>query len=188
MVNNAKVLAPDIMAGNGVVHVIDQVLSPLMSILEVAGSMPEAFGTLTELVMEAGLLEALNVEGPLTLFAPTNEAFAALDNETVAYLLNDPAALAEVLLYHVYPGIVLAQDLADGTVLTMANSMTTTIAMSPTNANVTYGDSTAALATEAGYYINDAEIVAADVLATNGVIHIIDSVITPTLLRKYRKA
>jgi transforming growth factor-beta-induced protein len=127
MVNDANVVATDLMSGNGIFHVIDKVLNPLQTITDLAVSLPDTFSTLVDLVVLAGRDEVLQGEGPFTLFAPTNEAFAALDDATVQFLLNDTAALTDVLLYDVFPGIGLSGDLENGAVITMANNETTTI-------------------------------------------------------------
>ena len=120
------------------------------------------FNTLVAAVKAAGLVEALQGKGPFTVFAPTDEAFAKLPAGTVEALLKDPKALANILLYHVVPGAVKAAAVTDG--LTAK-----TLQGSPVTFKVMDGKA----------MIDGANIVATDVMASNGVIHVIDSVILP---------
>lgn len=121
------------------------------------------FETLVAAVSAAGLVETLQGEGPFTVFAPTDEAFAALPEGTVESLLADPeGALTQILLYHVVPGKVMSTDLSDG--------MTAeTVQGSPVTFSIQDGV----------VKVNDATVVAADIEASNGVIHVIDAVILP---------
>ncbi len=119
------------------------------------------FTTLVAAVQAAGLVETLKGEGPFTVFAPTDEAFAALPAGTVEGLLADPAALAAILTYHVVAGKVMSTDLTEGMTAATVNGAHITITL------------------EGGAKVNGANIVAADVAATNGVIHVIDAVILP---------
>jgi len=121
------------------------------------------FTTLVAAVEAAGLVETLKGEGPFTVFAPTDEAFAALPEGTVEALLEDPEALAAVLTYHVVAGKVMSGDLSN-------NMMATTV----NGADVT-------IMTEGGVMVNDANVVTADIEASNGVIHVIDAVILPPM-------
>ena len=122
-----------------------------------------SFGTLVAAVQAAGLVDTLKGDGPFTVFAPTDEAFAALPNGTVETLLlpENKDQLVAVLTYHVVPGKVMSTDLSDG--------MTAT--------TVQGGDVT--IGTTDGVTVNGANVVAADVAASNGVIHVIDAVILP---------
>lgn len=120
-----------------------------------------SFTTLVAAVEAAGLVETLKGEGPFTVFAPTDEAFAALPEGTVEALLADPEALAAILTYHVVPGAVMSTDLSDGMTAPTVNG-----------AEITIG-------TEGGVTVNDANVITADVEASNGVIHVIDAVILP---------
>ncbi len=122
-----------------------------------------SFTTLVAAVEAAGLVDTLKGEGPFTVFAPTDEAFAALPEGTVEGLLADPEALAKVLTYHVVAGKVMSGDLT--------NEM-----MAPT---VNGADIT--IMTEGGVMVNDANVVTADIEASNGVIHVIDAVILPPM-------
>lgn len=121
------------------------------------------FTTLVAAVEAAGLVDTLKGDGPFTVFAPTDEAFAALPEGTVEGLLEDPEALAGILTYHVVAGKVMSGDLSDGMTAATVNGADITIM------------------TEGGVMVNDANVVAADVEASNGVIHVIDKVIMPPM-------
>ena len=121
------------------------------------------FETLVAAVQAAGLVDVLKGEGPFTVFAPTDEAFARLPEGTVASLLANPEALAEILTYHVVAGKVMAADV-----------------LGLTSAATVQGDALAISAANGIVRINDATVVAADVEASNGVIHVIDTVLIPT--------
>ncbi len=121
------------------------------------------FDTLVAAVQAAGLVETLQGDGPFTVFAPTDEAFAALPEGTLESLLEDPEALAEILTYHVVPGKVLAEDVVG---LTSATSV--------------QGSDIAIEIVDGGVVLNgSANVVATDVEADNGVVHVIDAVILP---------
>jgi uncharacterized surface protein with fasciclin (FAS1) repeats len=120
-----------------------------------------SFTTLVAAVQAAGLVDTLKGEGPFTVFAPTDEAFAALPEGTVEALLADPEALAAILTYHVVAGKVMSTDLSDGMMAATVNG-----------ADITIG-------TMGGVSVNGANVVTADIEASNGVIHVIDAVILP---------
>ncbi|MDJ0665227.1 MAG: fasciclin domain-containing protein [Acidimicrobiia bacterium] len=121
------------------------------------------FNTLVAAVQAAGLVETLQGEGPFTVFAPTDEAFAALPEGTLESLLEDPEALAEILTYHVVSGEVLAADV-------VGLDAATTVQGSDISIEVVDG----------GVVLNgSSNVVATDVLASNGVVHVIDAVILP---------
>ncbi len=121
------------------------------------------FNTLVAAVQAAGLVDTLSGEGPFTVFAPTDEAFAALPEGTLDALLADPEALAEILTYHVVSGKVLAADVVG---LTSATSV--------------QGSDIAIEVVDGGVVLNgSANVVTTDVEASNGVVHIIDAVILP---------
>ncbi len=123
------------------------------------------FTTLAAALEAAGLVETLKGEGPFTVFAPTDEAFAALPEGTVESLLADPSgALTEVLLYHVVPGKVMASD-----VVGLDGQQVETVGGAPITVSVSDGT----------VMINDATVIAPDVEASNGVIHVIDKVLLP---------
>ena len=118
------------------------------------------FTTLVAAVKAAGLVETLKGAGPFTVFAPTDAAFAKVPKATLDGLLADKAALTKVLTYHVVAGKVMAADVKAGHVKTVQGS-------------------DVAMATEGGVTVNGAKVVAADVAASNGVIHAIDTVLMP---------
>lgn len=168
MINDAMVILPDIEAANGIIHVIDTVILPpsiaAASLPDIVDTAAEAgqFTTLLVAAEAAGLVDTLKGEGPFTVFAPTDDAFAALGDETIAALLADPETLANILLYHVVPGEVLAADVAE-------------LASAETAA----GFPVVIKATDDGVMVNNANVVASDIMASNGVIHVIDAVILP---------
>ena len=118
------------------------------------------FSTLVTAVKAAGLVETLKGAGPFTVFAPTDAAFAKVPKATLDGLLADKAALTKVLTYHVVAGKVMAADVKAGHVKTVQGT-------------------DLAMATEGGVTVNGAKVVAADVAASNGVIHAIDTVLMP---------
>lgn len=159
-VNDSNVLAADIEAANGVVHVIDSVLLPPPDLVQVAVSNPE-FSTLVTALQAAGLVDALKGPGPFTVFAPNNAAFAKLPAGTIEALLADTNRLRHILLYHVHSGPrVRAADLVAGPLSTLQGA--------PLQVGL-----------EGGPRINQAQVLAANVEAGNGVIHVIDEVILP---------
>jgi len=163
MVDGAKVVSTDIEAGNGVIHVIDDVLAP-QPILDLVQTAQKAgtFETLIVAVNAAGLTETLRGAGPFTIFAPTDEAFAALPAGTLEALLADPDALAAVLTYHVVASEVPAAQVVGLTSATTVNGADVSISTSG-----------------GGVMVNDADVITTDVYATNGVIHVIDKVLLP---------
>jgi len=160
-VNEATVIETDIEASNGIIHVIDQVLLPPPSIAAIA-SASDDFSTLVAALDAAGLVETLAGEGPFTVFAPTNAAFAALPEGTVESLLNDIPALTSILLFHV-AGEKLAADDVVG-----SDSIAT---LEGTSAEV--------FVDENGVRIAGANISVTDIPAANGIIHVIDAVMIP---------
>jgi transforming growth factor-beta-induced protein len=122
-----------------------------------------SFTTLLTAATAAGLVETLQGEGPYTVFAPTDEAFAALPEGTLEALLADPEALKKVLLYHVVEGKVTSDQVVGLTTATTVEG--SPIAISVKDGTVSLNDS--------------AKVVTVDVMASNGVIHVIDAVILP---------
>ena len=120
------------------------------------------FTTLVAAVQAAGLVDALKAEGPLTVFAPTDEAFAKLPSGTVEALLADPDQLREILLYHVVPGTVSAAQ-----VVTLSSATTA------------QGSDVAIKVADGSVMINEALVTATDIETSNGVIHVVDAVIIP---------
>lgn len=162
----AKVTTTDVAASNGVIHAIDKVLVPpgVLNVVQMAQVNP-LFTTVVSSVVKANLQGALSGAGPFTVFAPTNNAFAAIQS-TVAGLTT--AQLIKVLTYHVLPAQVLAANIPFGTPVATVEGETLTI-NSGTPPTIT--DKTS---------IN-ASIVITDVRASNGVIHVINKVLIPTL-------
>jgi uncharacterized surface protein with fasciclin (FAS1) repeats len=198
MIDNANVIITDIQTTNGIIHVIDAVVIPgnaqadggsdavayksagfsfggwfaqairdgrfswltsrlsLYTVSQLAG-----LKTLNVAVKTADLRNTLRYDGPFTVFGPTNEAFAALPAGTLEALLQDTDALTNILLYHVTPGVVKAEDVVNLTEATMANGETVSISVN------------------GGVMVNDANVIAVDIMARNGVIHVIDGVLVP---------
>ena len=166
-INSAKVITADVGASNGVVHIINTVLTvpsgpSSKNIVELAVATPE-LSTLVAAVKAADLVGTLSGKGPFTVFAPTNEAFAALPTGVLANLLKpeNKAQLVDLLTYHVAAGAVHAKDLMDMQMLTTVEGK---------NVTVRTASSTV--------FINSAKVITADVGASNGVVHIIDTVLT----------
>lgn len=120
-----------------------------------------SFTTLAAALGAAGLVETLKGPGPFTVFAPTDDAFAALPDGAVDGLLADTAALAKVLTYHVVSGRVMSGDLTDGMTAPTVGGANLTISLAD------------------GASVNGASITQADIEASNGVIHVIDTVLMP---------
>jgi len=162
-IDGANITATDIKASNGVIHVIDSVILPENSnIVEVANS-AGSFGTLLAAAQAAGLADTLANGGPFTVFAPTDEAFAKLPEGTVQSLLQpeNKEKLAGILKHHVVSGKVYSTDLKD---TKKADSLNGTLKFWKEGN---------------GYTVNSSNIVAANIDAGNGVIHVIDSVMIP---------
>ena len=162
-INNAQVIVADVPADNGVVHVLDAVLiPPRVSVVDIIVN-SDVHNTLEAAVGAAGLVETLDGEGPFTVFAPTDDAFAALPDGTVEALLQDPqGALTDILLYHVVGAEAFSTDLMDGMTIPTINGKNVTVTIN-----------------EDGVFINDAQVIIADIPADNGVVHVIDAVLLP---------
>ena len=119
-----------------------------------------SFTTLATALQAAGLVDTLKGPGPFTVFAPTDAAFAKLPPDQLRALLADKPKLTAVLTYHVVPGVVMSKDVKAGTVKTVQGS----------NLNVT---------TMGGVKVNSANVTTVDIVADNGVIHVIDTVVLP---------
>jgi len=168
-VDQAKVTTPDVMASNGVIHVIDSVLipkaataPPSKNIVQTAVAAGQ-FETLVSLVKKAGLAGALSGPGPLTVFAPTDKAFAKVPKATLAALGKDKAKLKAVLLYNVAKGKVTS-----GKVVKMKSVKTI------------QGGSLPIMVAGGKVYVGGAQVTTPDVMASNGVIHVINKVLIPT--------
>jgi len=120
------------------------------------------FNTLVTAVKAAGLVETLKGEGPFTVFAPTDAAFAKVPTDTLNALLADKAALANVLTYHVVAGKVMAADV-----------------VKLTSAETVQGQAVSVEVKDGKVYVDGAQVVTTDIKASNGVVHVIDAVILP---------
>ena len=165
MVNDANVVTADVLALNGVVHIIDKVLMPPADLVDIP-TIATGTGYHTALVAalaQADLVATLQGTGPFTVFAPTDEAFTAAGIDLSTFdTVEENATLVDILTYHVVSGTVLSTDLTDGMTAAAVNT-----------------DSLTFTVNTAGVMVNDANVVTADVLALNGVVHIIDKVLMP---------
>jgi uncharacterized surface protein with fasciclin (FAS1) repeats len=172
-VNDSQVIIRDIPATNGIIHVIDAVLLPASqeeaapsgSIVDIALADPQ-FSTLVTALEAADLVSTLADETAVfTVFAPTDDAFAALGEETINSLLADIPTLTDILTYH-----VIADQAVDAATATSLNGSDVEMLNGSTVSISVQGDT---------LYINDSAVIAADVTATNGIIHVIDAVLIP---------
>ena len=163
----SNITATDIQASNGVVHLLDRVLLPADKDIVATASVLPDFSILVEAVAAAGLVSTLQGQGPFTVFAPTNAAFAALLAElgvTKEALFANKALLTSVLTYHVVPARVLKAEVPVGSPITSVQGQTFTV-----SASLAISDQR----------MRTSDIVAADVFTSNGVIHVVDKVILP---------
>jgi len=170
MVNDANVVTPDVMASNGIIHVIDTVLLPPapaavpQNIVKTAIAAGQ-FKTLAALLQKSGLVKTLG-SGTWTVFAPTDAAFAKVPKATLTKLGNNPALLKKVLLYHVVKGSVPASK-----VVTLNGKSVGTASGSPVKITIVGGN----------VFLNGStRVTKADVKASNGVIHVINKVLIPS--------
>ena len=175
----ANVTMTDIMTTNGIIHVIDTVVvadvaipTAAQSIVDVAAG-AGSFNTLVAALQATGLDTVLaNTGEQFTVFAPTDAAFALLGEETITALLNDTDTLSNILLYHVISGATILQDGAvsvaqsDSSLVTMANMQQSALSLSGSM-----------------LYVNASKVSMADIMADNGVIHVVDQVILPPAAR-----
>ncbi len=163
----SNITATDVAANNGVVHVIDKVILPANKNIVATAVADARFSILVEAVTAANLAGTLSGTGPLTVFAPTNDAFAAALTElnlSKAQLLGNVPLLTKILTYHVVNGRVLKADVPVGPAVTTVQGETFTV------------DATLAITDKRA---RKANIIVTDVLTSNGVIHAIDKVILP---------
>jgi len=174
-INMSEVIAPDVAATNGVIHAIDSVLLPSVSepaqdsaplnIVDTA----LAAGSFTTLVAALDATDLTSVladeSATFTVFAPTDDAFAALGQDTINALLADPAKLSDILLYH-----VIAEQAVD------ANAAT---ALAGTTVSMANGDDVAISLDNGELRVNQARVTTTDIVTSNGIIHVIDAVLTP---------
>ena len=169
-VNESKIVATDVLASNGVIHVIDTVLLPPMDqpapkdIIDVAVGNGN-FTILARALTEAGLIDVLKGDGPFTVFAPTDEAFAKIPSDQLDAILADKALLTKILTYHVVAGKLDAATVLDSCSLTSVEGSSINVSLQGSEA-----------------FVNQSKIIATDVFASNGVIHVIDTVILPPSL------
>jgi transforming growth factor-beta-induced protein len=166
---NVEVIITDIVTSNGVIHVIDTVLLPPAKLADIVDTAVAdgRFTTLVAAVQAAGLVDTLKGAGPFTVFAPTDEAFAKLPAGTVENLLKPEnlETLKNVLLYHVVSGNVMAAD-----VVTLDGKTADTVAGSAVNISVKDGK----------VFLNEnVQVIITDIVTSNGVIHVIDTVLLP---------
>lgn len=162
-VAGAKVTVTDIECSNGIIHVIDTVMMPSTKNIVGTAIGAGSFKTLAAALGAADLAEVLQTKGPFTVFAPTDEAFAALPTGTVESLLKpeNRDQLVAILKYHVVAGRVYSDQLEKGQVKTLSGK----------SINVDLSDR--------GAFINKSKVATADIDTTNGVIHVIDKVLLP---------
>lgn len=163
-IDQAEVVATDIACSNGVIHVIDQVILPSTDNIPATATKAGTFETLLAAAKAAGLVDVLSADQPLTVFAPTDEAFAKLPAGTVESLLRpeNKAQLVSILKYHVVSGRVFSSELLGGV-----------------GAKSLQGGLLKVTTTSGNASVNGAGLVATDIDASNGVIHVIDAVLIP---------
>jgi len=154
-VQNAKVVTADVEASNGVIHVIDTIILPPSNDIVQTAVAAGSFTTLAGALTSAELVNTLKGPGPFTVFAPNDAAFAKLSAVPTGQALKD------VLLYHVVAGAVGSGDLKAGAVPTQLAGKSVTVGLT------------------GGVKINASSVVTANIIAKNGVIHVIDTVLTP---------
>jgi transforming growth factor-beta-induced protein len=168
-VGESTITVTDIQCSNGVIHVIDSVLLPKLDSIPATAKAAGKFNTLLAAVEAAGLADVLSGPGPFTVFAPTDEAFAALPAGTVESLLKpeNKQKLVDILKYHVISGRVYDND-----------------AVKAGSGQTLLGRSVQVGFSADGIKINDASVVAKNIDASNGVVHVIDSVLIPTSMSR----
>lgn len=169
-VDSARVVKADIMATNGVIHVIDTVILPRKNIVETAVA-AGSFKTLATALKATGLDKALAGKGPFTVFAPTDAAFAKLPEGTLEALLQDKARLKSILLHHVVAGRTMSDAIPSPT-----KKQKHTV----TEVKSLQGTALVLERSRKGVRVSGASVIEADILTSNGVIHVIDEVILPS--------
>ncbi len=173
-INMSQVVSADVGASNGIIHVIDKVLLPppdmtaedpaLPNIVETAVA-AGSFNTLVAALQATGLDATLSGEGPFTVFAPTDAAFAILGEDTIGALLNDTDTLSDILLYHVIAG--------------QAVDATTAISLAGQSVEMANSDSVALSLNNGNLLVNRSVVTTTDIQTSNGIIHVIDAVLLP---------
>jgi len=172
-IDGAKVVTVDIECSNGIIHVIDSVILPSAKNIPATANQTGQFKTLLAAAKAAKLVDALSGDKPLTVFAPTDEAFARLPNGTVGSLLKpeNREQLKQIMLYHVVEGRVYSEQ-----------------ALKQNEAETLGGASLQISSRKGGAFINESKLTALDVEASNGVIHVIDRVLMPPKSKKVSQA
>jgi transforming growth factor-beta-induced protein len=163
MVAGSKVTTADVAASNGVIHVIDKIMMPpskdIVGTAVAAGSFTKLAGAL----VATGLDKTLQGAGPFTVFAPTDDAFAAFETKNPGVLASlTTAQLSDILLYHVVSGWAGPADLKDGA-----------------SVNTALAGKSLKVSTTAGVKVNESKVTSANIVTTNGVIHVIDAILLP---------
>ena len=164
-IGDATVTLADVPASNGVIHVIDKVLMPPADVLDIPATAAStgAHDSLVAALTQANLVSALQADGPFTVFAPTDAAFAAAGIDLASFDTDEEnATLVDILTYHVYSGSVESSAVTDGLTVTMLN-----------------GDEATFTVADGAVSIGDATVTQPDVIASNGIIHVIDKVLMP---------
>ena len=164
-VNDANVVSADVAASNGIIHVIDKVLMPPADLVDIptVATGTGIHASLVAALSQAGLVSTLQGDGPFTVFAPTDQAFADAGIDLSTFDTDEEnATLVDILTYHVVSGSVLSSDLTDGMTAAALNTDDLTFTVNSD-----------------GVKVNDANVVSADVAASNGIIHVIDKVLFP---------
>ena len=164
-IGDATVTLADVPASNGVIHVIDKVLMPPADVSDIptTAASTGAHDSLVAALTQANLASALQADGPFTVFAPTDAAFAAAGIDLASFDTDEEnATLVDILTYHVYSGSVESSAVTDGLTVTMLN-----------------GDEATFTVADGAVSIGDATVTTADVVASNGIIHVIDKVLMP---------
>ena len=164
MIDKAKVTATDIKCSNGLIHVIDSVIMPSSDDIVDTAVKAGVFNTLVAAVQSADLVKTLKGDGPFTVFAPTDAAFAKLPEGTVESLLKpeNKDQLIAILTYHVVPGRVFSND-----------------ALKAGSAKTIQGGKVYIKAADSGARVNNANLITLDIDTSNGVVHVIDAVLMP---------
>lgn len=170
--NNVQVLQPDIPAFNGVIHIVDKVLQPpyvSRNVAQAAGAIPE-LSRVTALLAENDMIPFLSQDGPFTLLAPVDSSF---DKVPISVILDtlSPESRKMILSYHVIPRLVTSAELVNGATFETVQGNVVTVVNNPTSAD----------GSNLMMQVNDANIIDHDILANNGIVHLIDTVLIPTL-------
>ena len=161
-IDGAAIAVTDIVCNNGIIHIIDDVMLPELRTITQLTAMDDDFSTLNAALGIAGLDDDLDGPGPFTVFAPTNRAFNALPPGVLDSLINDPAALSNVLLFHATQGRQYADQVVNATGFTMLNNASTAITVN-----------------QSGVFIEGSQILVTDIETWNGVVHVSDAVLVP---------